>query len=65
MIVVLPNGLKDGWWVDMADGSQPVESVILKDLIPHVDATYRTISDRRGRAVEGFSMGAGGAAPGV
>jgi enterochelin esterase-like enzyme len=61
MIVVLPNGLKDGWWVDSADGSQPVERVIIKDLIPHVDATYRTVSDRRGRAVEGFSMGAWGA----
>jgi endo-1,4-beta-xylanase len=61
MIVVLPNGLKDGWWVDSADGSQPVESVVIKDLIPHVDATYRTVADRRGRAVEGFSMGAWGA----
>ena len=57
-IVVLPNGLKDSWFVDSADGSQPVESIILHDLIPHVDATYRTIADRRGRAVEGFSMGA-------
>jgi enterochelin esterase-like enzyme len=61
MIIVLPNGLKDGWWVDSANGSQPVESVIIKDLIPHVDSTYRTVADRRGRAVEGFSMGAWGA----
>jgi enterochelin esterase-like enzyme len=62
MIVVLPNGLHDSWYVDSTDGSQPVESIIVHDLIPHIDGTYRTISDRRGRAVEGFSMGAWGAA---
>ena len=61
MIVIIPNGLKDSWFVDSADGSQPVESIILHDLIPHVDRTYRTIANRRGRAVEGFSMGAWGA----
>ena len=61
-IAVLPNGLTDSWYVDAADGSQPVESVIVNDLIPHVDASYRTIADRRARAVEGFSMGGWGAA---
>jgi enterochelin esterase-like enzyme len=61
MIVVLPNGLKDSWYVDTSDGSQPMESVIMKDLIPHIDASYRTIADRRGRAIEGFSMGGWGA----
>ena len=60
-IAVLPNGLFDSWFVDSVDGSQPVESVIIKDLIPHVDRTWRTIADRRGRAVEGFSMGGWGA----
>jgi S-formylglutathione hydrolase FrmB len=38
-----------------------MESVIMKDLIPQIDATYRTIADRRGRAIEGFSMGGWGA----
>ncbi len=60
-IAVIPNGLVDSWFVDTADGSQPVESIIIKDLIPHIDANYRTIPDRRARAVEGFSMGAWGA----
>src|SRR3954453_16237671 len=40
----------------------PLESVIIKDLIPHVDATYRTVADRGARAIEGFSMGGFGAA---
>lgn len=62
MIAVLPNGLVDSWYCDAADGSQPVESVIMNDLIPHVDSTLRTIARREGRAIEGFSMGAWGAA---
>jgi endo-1,4-beta-xylanase len=60
-IAVLPNGLFDSWYVDSVDGSQPVESVIIKDLIPHVDKTWRTVPDRRARALEGFSMGGWGA----
>jgi endo-1,4-beta-xylanase len=27
------------------------------DLIPHIDATYLTIASRKGRAIEGMSMG--------
>lgn len=60
-IIVLPHGLYDSWYVDSVDGSQPVESVIIRDLIPHIDASYRTITERRGRALEGFSMGGWGA----
>ena len=36
--------------------------MIVKELTPHVDATYRTIARREDRAVEGFSMGGYGAA---
>jgi enterochelin esterase-like enzyme len=36
--------------------------VIVRDLIPHIDNSYRTIADRSARAVEGFSMGGFGAA---
>ncbi|MDQ3398937.1 MAG: esterase family protein [Deinococcota bacterium] len=42
------------WWVDTLE---PFETAITKDLIPHVDTTYRTIEDREGRAIAGFSMG--------
>jgi enterochelin esterase-like enzyme len=35
------------------------EAVVVKDLIPLVDATYRTIPDRNHRAIAGFSMGGG------
>ena len=61
MIVVLLNGLRDSVWCDSRDGKWPVESVIIKELIPHIDRTYRTIPERGARAVEGFSMGGSGA----
>ncbi len=62
MIAVLVNGMWASMYCDSKDGQLPVESVIVKDLIPHVDATYRTIAQREARAVEGFSMGGFGAA---
>jgi len=61
MIIVLVNGLRSSLFNDSADGQRPVESVIIKDLIPHIDATYRTMADRAGRGIEGFSMGGYGA----
>ena len=36
------------------------EDVFVKELIPHVDATYRTIAKREGRGIEGFSQGGRG-----
>ncbi len=60
-IVVMPQGLNQNRWIDSRDGSKPMESIIIKDLIPHIDATYRTISRREGRAIEGHSMGGFGA----
>ncbi|QDT40957.1 Carbohydrate acetyl esterase/feruloyl esterase precursor [Gimesia alba] len=36
------------------------EDVFVKELIPHIDATYRTIAARKGRAIEGFSQGGRG-----
>src|ERR1035437_738810 len=35
------------------------EEVVLKDLIPAIDATYRTLPDRAHRALAGLSMGGG------
>jgi endo-1,4-beta-xylanase len=62
VIVVLVNGMVKSFYCDSSDGQRPVESVIVKDLIPHVDATYRTVATREGRVVEGYSMGGYGAA---
>jgi enterochelin esterase-like enzyme len=61
-IVVFVNGMKDSFYCDSWDGKVPVESMIIKDLIPYIDNTYRTITLREGRMIEGFSMGGFGAA---
>jgi endo-1,4-beta-xylanase len=61
-LIVFVNGMVSSFYVDWANGKRPMESVIIKDLIPHVDATYRTIAKREGRAIEGYSMGGWGAA---
>jgi len=60
-IVVLPQALPVGWYVNSKDGKRPVEDVVIKDLIPHIDATYRTIARRESRGIEGMSMGGYGA----
>lgn len=60
-LVVLVQGLPDVRYINSKDGTRPVEDVIIKDLLPHIDASYRTISTRRGRAIEGMSMGGFGA----
>jgi len=62
MIVVMVNGVAASYYRDSLDGKWPVESVIIKELIPHIDQTYRTLAGRETRAVEGFSMGGYGAA---
>jgi acetyl esterase/lipase len=61
LIAVLVEGLPGGSYLDSPDGKSPIESVIIKDLIPYVDANYRTIPRREARALEGLSMGGYGA----
>ncbi|MES2693394.1 MAG: alpha/beta hydrolase-fold protein [Verrucomicrobiota bacterium] len=60
VILVLPNGGSHTYYKDSADGKYPAETLIVRELIPYVDATYRTIASRGGRAIEGFSMGGRG-----
>ena len=36
------------------------EDVFIQELIPHIDTTYRTIANRSGRGLEGFSQGGRG-----
>ncbi|WP_197138096.1 alpha/beta fold hydrolase [Crateriforma conspicua] len=62
MIVVYVNGMVRSSWVDSKDGRVPVETVAIEELIPHIDANYRTIAARNSRMIEGFSMGGAGAA---
>lgn len=60
LIIVTPQG-DDGYWMNHADGGPRWADYIISDLIPHVDTTYRTLSDSRYRAIGGLSMGGHGA----
>jgi S-formylglutathione hydrolase FrmB len=59
-IVVMPDA-GNSWYVNWARSEEgrknSWEDAIVKDLIGHIDATYRTIARREGRAIDGMSMG--------
>jgi putative tributyrin esterase len=61
VIIVTPEG-HDSWYTDSATvTTDKYESYVIRELIPDVDARFRTIKDRRGRGVAGLSMGGYGA----
>jgi len=60
-LLVFVNGMRMGMYVDWANGRAPLETVIVQELRPHVDANWRTIATREGRLLDGFSMGGYGA----
>jgi endo-1,4-beta-xylanase len=64
MIMVFPNGGCRSFYQDSDDsklGKVMAETTVIRELIPHIDQTYRTIPTRDGRCIEGFSMGGLGA----
>lgn len=60
MIIVMPDG-KDHWYANSADGKVRYEDMFFEELMPHIDATYRTRPEREFRAIAGLSMGGQGA----
>lgn len=60
LIVVMPDG-GNSWYIDYAEHADGQtnnwESHIIEDVVGHVDANYRTIARREGRALTGLSMG--------
>ena len=61
-LIVFVNGLAEGMYVDWKDGSTPIETMIIKELLPHIDSSFRTIPTRENRVLDGYSMGGYGAA---
>ena len=64
LIIVMPDGGAAGWYCDPVKsnaGPQKWETFHIEQLIPWVDANFRTIAQCEGRAVSGFSMGGFGA----
>jgi len=61
MIIVMDNGYAFKPKNDLDQGSPPLfafEEVMVKEIIPMIDGSFRTIADREHRAIAGLSMGA-------
>jgi S-formylglutathione hydrolase FrmB len=67
LVVVMPDGGKGGWYSDWLrpdgpfEGRQLWERYHVGELLPFVQAHFRTRSDRAGTAIAGLSMGGFGA----
>ncbi len=59
MIIVMPYGERS-FWMNFPGGLRWADYTT-QDMVPYIDATYRTIPDRGHRAIGGNSMGAVGA----
>ncbi len=67
-IAVMPDApwsSRASYYVDSAytgaDPGRKVETAFTQDLLGHVDSTYRTVANRGGRGIGGYSMGGYGA----
>lgn len=59
-VVVMPNDGGYGlgtFYIDWYDGTGHYEQYIIHDLVPFIDANYRTIPERSHRLIAGLSMG--------
>ena len=59
-IMVIPNGGKRSEYRDWKAQNILAETMIIKELIPLIDARYRPAAAPFGRAIEGMSMGGNG-----
>jgi enterochelin esterase-like enzyme len=59
-IYVFPNGGPMSWYNYPQIENGLGEDVFVKELIPHIDKTYRSVGKREGRGIEGFSQGGRG-----
>lgn len=61
-IIVCPDGNVTSWYFDSpVNKVWKYETYITAELIPYIDKNYKTIKDRKGRAITGLSMGGHGA----
>jgi putative tributyrin esterase len=62
LIIVMPEGETFGWYLDSPhDPANKFETHIIKEVIPKIDNTYRTVKSNKGRVITGLSMGGHGA----
>lgn len=62
IIIVCPDGGFGSWyWDSPVDPTSKYETFVSDELVRSVDAKYKTIKNRKGRAITGLSMGGHGA----
>jgi S-formylglutathione hydrolase FrmB len=61
VIIICPDGAYSSWYFDSpVDSTMKFETYISKEVPAFIDAHYKTIKDRLGRAITGLSMGGHG-----
>ncbi|MDF9800480.1 S-formylglutathione hydrolase FrmB [Catalinimonas alkaloidigena] len=62
IIIVTPDGGATSYYFDSPlDQVSQYETFISQEVVEKIDSTYRTVKDRKGRAIAGLSMGGHGA----
>jgi len=60
LIIIFPQG-NDGFWANHTGDGPRWGEYVVRDLVSHIDATYRTLRAPAARAIGGLSMGGWGA----
>lgn len=62
ILIVCPDGGKSSWyWDSPEDEKSRYETYVAQELVKWVDKNYKTLADKKGRAITGLSMGGHGA----
>ena len=61
IIFVCPDAQNSWYWDSPIDSAFRYETFVASELIAYIDMHYKTIADRKGRAITGLSMGGHGA----
>jgi S-formylglutathione hydrolase FrmB len=62
VIIICPDGAVTSWYFDSPiDGTMKYETYISKELVKYIDSQYKTVKDKKYRAITGLSMGGHGA----
>jgi enterochelin esterase-like enzyme len=56
-LIVLPSADPNGVFVNTSGGAASFEQQLVNELMPHIDATYRSVQTREARAIGGISRG--------
>ncbi|MDR3261460.1 MAG: esterase family protein [Tannerella sp.] len=60
LIIVCPDGKNSWYWDSPVNPALKYETYVTRELIPYIDSRYKTIPQKNGRAITGFSMGGHG-----